>query len=150
MERGDGSVFQGIDRILDKNYLPVTSLALLADENPLWKPDSLKSEQWGCKNNFEFPMVKLIDYNDKIDTLLNGTNPFAIITAAHLKTKATKNNPQTRYSWKWTITTALYEKGFSEKTIQEIVPESFLIRGYFFLSFLRFWARHILELSVRF
>jgi hypothetical protein len=62
-------------------------------------------------------VVKLIDYADKIDDLLNHTNPFAIITAAHLKTKATKDNPQERYTWKWTITRALYEKGFSTTDI---------------------------------
>ena len=107
-------------RIFDKRYLPVTSIAILADENSSWRPDGLKIEQWGCKINFEFPIVKLIDYADKIDDLLNGTNPFAIITAAHLKTKATKNDPQARYSWKWTITTALYEKGFSAKDILNI------------------------------
>ncbi len=77
-------------RIFDKSYLPVTSLAILADENPLWKPECFKIEQWGCKINFEFPMVKLIDYNNKIDSLINGTNPFAIITAAHLKTQGHK------------------------------------------------------------
>jgi len=107
-------------RIFDKRYLPVTSLAILADENPLWNPEGFKTEQWGCKIHFEFPTVKLIDYKDKIDDLLNGTNPFAIITAAHLKTKSTKNDPQARYSWKWTITTALYEKGFSAKDILSI------------------------------
>jgi hypothetical protein len=62
-------------------------------------------------------MVKLIDYADDINDLLNHTNPFAIITAAHLKTKATKDNPQERYTWKWTITRALYEKGFSTTDI---------------------------------
>jgi len=104
-------------RIFDKQYRPVTSLAILADENPSWRPAAYRSEQWGCKINFEFPTVKLFDYSDKIDTLLEKTNPFAIITAAHLKTKATKNNPQERYTWKWTITRALYEKGFSTKNI---------------------------------
>ena len=107
-------------RIFDKRYLPVTSLAILADENPSWRPKGFQSEQWGCEIIFKFPMIKLIDYNDKIEGLLNGTNPFAIITAAHLKTKATKNDPQARYSWKWTITTALYEKGFSPKDILSI------------------------------
>jgi hypothetical protein len=104
-------------RIFDKNYRPVTSLAILADEVSSWRPDTYTSEQWGCKINFEFPMIKLIDYADKIDDLLDQTNPFAIITAAHLKTKATKNNPQERYTWKWTITKALYEKGFSSEDI---------------------------------
>jgi hypothetical protein len=62
-------------------------------------------------------MVKLIDYADKIDDLLEQTNPFAIITAAHLKTKATRDKPQERYTWKWTITRALYGKGFSTTDI---------------------------------
>jgi hypothetical protein len=104
-------------RIFDKNERPVTSLAILADEVSSWRPNRYTSEQWGCKINFEFPMVKLIDYADKIDDLLDDTNPFAIITAAHLKTKATKDNPEERYTWKWTITRALYEKGFSAKDI---------------------------------
>jgi hypothetical protein len=104
-------------RIFDKSYRPVTSLAILADEVDSWRPDAYASEQWGCEINFKFPMVKLLDYNDQIDSLLNQTNPFAIITAAHLKTKATKNNPQERYTWKWTITRTLYEKGFSTKDI---------------------------------
>jgi hypothetical protein len=104
-------------RIFDKSERPVTSLAILADEISSWRPNGYTSEQWGCKINFEFPMVKLIDYADKIDDLLDHTNPFTIITAAHLKTKATKDNPQERYTWKWTITRALYEKGFSTTDI---------------------------------
>jgi hypothetical protein len=104
-------------RIFDKQYLPVTSLAILADDNPSWRPVAYSSEQWGCEIQCKFPVVKLFDYSDKIDSLLEKTNPFAIITAAHLKTKTTKNNPQQRYAWKWTITRALYEKGFSTKDI---------------------------------
>jgi hypothetical protein len=104
-------------RIFDKSYRPVTSLAILADEVDSRRPGAYSSEQWGCEIHFKFPMVKLLDYNDKIDSLLEQANPFAIITAAHLKTKATKNNPQERYTWKWTITRALYEKGFSTKDI---------------------------------
>jgi hypothetical protein len=104
-------------RIFDKSCRPVTSLAILADENPSWRPGAYSSEQWGCEVHFKFPTVKLFDYSDKIDRLLEKTNPFAIITAAHLKTKATKDNPQERYTWKWTITRALYEKGFSTKDI---------------------------------
>ena len=107
-------------RIFDKRYLPVTSLAILADGNRSWRPQQYIIEQWGCKVTFTFPMVKLNDYSDKIESLLNAANPFAIITAAHLKTKATKGDPQTRYAWRWKITTALYERGFSRQDILEI------------------------------
>jgi len=94
-----------------------TSLAILADEVDSWRPAAYAAEQWGCEVNFKFSTVKLIDYAEKIDELLDRNNPFAIITAAHLKTKATKDNPQERYTWKWTITRALYEKGFSAQDI---------------------------------
>ena len=65
-------------------------------------------------------MVKLLDYSDRIDELLKQSNPFAIITAAHLKTKTTKNNPEERYSWKWSIVMALYERGFSAADILQL------------------------------
>ena len=107
-------------RIFDNRHLPVTSLAILADENDLWRPHNYSAEQWGCKVHFIFPMIKLNDYNQNIDGLLRETNPFAIITAAHLKTKATKKDTQSRYSWRWKITTALYESGFSKQDILNI------------------------------
>ena len=50
------------------------------------------------------------------EDLLNKSNPFAITTAAHLKTKATKNDPQARYLWKWTITKALSDLFLSPET----------------------------------
>jgi len=96
------------------------TVAVLADENISWRPQEYIIEQWGCKVRFTFPMVKLNDYSDKIESLLNEANPFAIITAAHLKTRATKGDPQKRYAWRWKITTALYERGFSRQDILEI------------------------------
>ncbi|MBM9538907.1 hypothetical protein JWG43_17710, partial [Desulfobulbus alkaliphilus] len=107
-------------RIFDNRHLPVTSLAILADENDAWRPHNYRVEQWGCKVHFIFPMIKLNDYNKNIDGLLRETNPFAIITAAHLKTKATKKDTQSRYTWRWKITTALYESGFSKQDILNI------------------------------
>ncbi|WP_045217340.1 hypothetical protein [Desulfonatronovibrio magnus] len=107
-------------RIFDKSYLPVTILAILGDDHPSWRPGPYSFKQWGCELHFQFPMVKLLDYNDRIDELLKQSNPFAIITAAHLKTKTTKNNPEERYSWKWSIVMALYERGFSAADILQL------------------------------
>jgi hypothetical protein len=39
-------------------------------------------------------MIKLKDYSENIEELISETNPFAIITAAHLQTKATKKDAQ--------------------------------------------------------
>jgi len=60
-------------RIFDKQYRPVTSLAILADEVSSWRPAGYTSEQWGCKINFEFPMVKIMDYADDAAGWVNKT-----------------------------------------------------------------------------
>jgi hypothetical protein len=80
-------------RIFDKSYRPVTSLAILADEVDSWRPEAYASEQWGCKINFEFPMVKLMDYAEDIDNLLDQTNPFAIITCSPFKNQGHQKQP---------------------------------------------------------
>ena len=45
---------------------PVVSLAILADDNTKWRPTSYYREIWGCKTEFHFNTVKLLDYNLKV------------------------------------------------------------------------------------
>jgi hypothetical protein len=42
-------------------------------------------------------------YSDRIDELLISENPFALVTAAHLKTQATRANNGDRYQAKFTL-----------------------------------------------
>ena len=104
-------------RIYDKYQKPVTSLAILADENAAWKPRRFSTDQWGCKIDFQFPIVKLRELGEDLDTLLKNLNPFAMITAAHLLTQISKHDVQSRYDGKWKLTRMLYEKNYTREQI---------------------------------
>lgn len=104
-------------RIYDKfGQFPV-SLAVLADENESWKPTSFNQEQWGCRMDFVFPIAKLTDYQHQLDELLASHNPFAILTAAHILTKKTKNQIQQRYETKLKVIRLLYQKGWDKQEL---------------------------------
>jgi Domain of unknown function (DUF4351) len=47
-------------------------------------------------------------------------NPFAIVVMAHLKTQETKHEPEERKTWKFRLTTMLYDRGYSEQNILEL------------------------------
>ncbi|MBF0468980.1 MAG: hypothetical protein HQK61_08865 [Desulfamplus sp.] len=48
---------------------------------------------------------------------MSQSNPFALITAAHLMTQASKHDSQTRYDWKWKLTRMLYERNYTKEQI---------------------------------
>ncbi|MCP3943909.1 MAG: cytosolic protein, partial [Desulfobacteraceae bacterium] len=104
-------------RIFDRYEKKVASLAILADENPKWKPDHYWNELWGCKVGIEFPVVKLPDYADKWDELEKSDNPFALAVMAHLKTQETRKDHNERRRWKICLVRKLYERGYKKQDI---------------------------------
>jgi Domain of unknown function (DUF4351) len=73
-----------------------------------------------CSSTFLHPIVKLLDYEADWESLEHNENPFAIVTMAHLKTKATHNDPVSRKAWKFRLTTMLYERGYKKQDILEL------------------------------
>ncbi|WP_206208962.1 hypothetical protein, partial [Vogesella mureinivorans] len=53
-------------------------------------------------------------------SLEQSTNPFAVIVMAHLKTKATHRNPQSRLEWKLSLVRRLYEREYSREDIVKL------------------------------
>ena len=72
------------------------SLAILADEEPAWRPNEYREEDAGCVLYFRFPTNKLLDYTDREEERKADPNPFAIITLAHLKTQQTRRDDPAR------------------------------------------------------
>ncbi len=107
-------------RLCDRYDCPVASLAILADESSTWRPRSYQSSIWGCNVLFEFPIVKLSDYRSNWAALKTSENPFAIVVMAHLKTQETKHEPEERKTWKFRLTTMLYDRGYDEQFILEL------------------------------
>jgi hypothetical protein len=107
-------------RIRDCYNEKIVSLAILGDDRANWRPEPFQDELWGCKVSFEFPMVKLLDYESRWSELEDSRNPFAVAVMAHLKTKETKKDPQSRKRWKFQLTRGLYEQGWERQDIMEL------------------------------
>jgi len=107
-------------RLFDRYARPVASLAVLADGDAGWRPDSYGFEVLGCRYTLEFPVVKLIDYADRTESLEVNPNSFALVTAAHLRTRQTKNDPQARYRAKLDLVRSLYRQGWDKQRILDL------------------------------
>jgi len=107
-------------RIFDRYDEEVISLAILTDDNQCYRPCQYEINRWGFRHLFEFPVIKLIDYNDRVEELEASRNPFGIIVVAHLKTLETKKDDQARLKWKLSLSKALYLKGYSREDIMNL------------------------------
>ena len=107
-------------RLFDRYARPIASLAVLADEDKAWRPDHYGFEVLGCRHTLEFPVVKLIDYADRTESLAANPNPFALVTAAHLRTRRTKHDPRTRYRAKLDLVRSLYRQGWNRQRILDL------------------------------
>ncbi len=87
-------------RLFDRYDREVISLAVLADDDPNWRPDHYGYTRWGFRAGIEFPSVKLLDFAPHWQSLEANPNPFATVVLAHLKTLETRQDPVGRQGWK--------------------------------------------------
>lgn len=107
-------------RIFDRYHKPVMSIAILADEDPGWRPTAYQQSTWYNELHFKFTTVKLLDYARQRETLFQQSNPFAIVVWAHLEALKTRKNDYQRLNSKRRITRALYAHGFNKEYILEL------------------------------
>lgn len=104
-------------RLFDRYRKPIASLALLADEGIGWRPSVYVHESLGCRLELHFPVAKLLDWSGSELRLADSSNPFAVLTLAHLATRSTRHDPAARYSSKWTLVKRLYQTGFDRQQV---------------------------------
>ena len=109
----EGHTFIYNFRIRDLYKRTAVSLAVLADDNPDWYV-SVFDKLWGCLTVFRFPIVKILEYREKLE---KSDNPFAVVVMVHLKTMETKGDDSTRKWWKTELTKNLYRRGFEKQDI---------------------------------
>jgi hypothetical protein len=107
-------------RIFDRYNRPVASLAVLADDDPDWRPTDFHSPLFGCEAGIRFPAVKLLDFAAHEAMLEASDNPFAQVVLAHLKARETNDDPARRHAWKIRLVRNLYERGLSPKDVREL------------------------------
>jgi hypothetical protein len=107
-------------RIFDRYNKAVASWAVLADDDPEWRPMDFYSRLFDCEAGIRFPAVKLLDLAAHEAMLEASTNPFAPVVLAHLKARQTREDPVGRHAWKVRLVRNLYERGFSPKDVREL------------------------------
>ncbi|MBD0301285.1 MAG: DUF4351 domain-containing protein [Tolypothrix sp. T3-bin4] len=107
-------------RIFDRFAKPAMSLAILCDNDPTWRPNQYSYNYPDTRLNFEFGIVKLLDYQNRWTELEASENPFATVVMAHLKTQETSKKLGERKAWKYSLIRRLYELGLQEKDIRNL------------------------------
>ncbi|BBE09851.1 Uncharacterized protein MCB1EB_1690 [Mycoavidus cysteinexigens] len=111
-------LFEYFYRLYDRYRQPVLTMAVLTDERCNWRPKSYPMQVCGHKvNHFRFLTSKLIDYRAQRATLLEHSNPFGTIVAAHLAALETRSDPNARYQHKFALMRQLYQKGLTREAI---------------------------------
>lgn len=77
-------------RVALKRRKPVVSLAVLADDDPRFRPTAYQERMPGNELRFRYHMVKVLDYRPRVRSLLRSSNPFALLFVAWLRTRASK------------------------------------------------------------
>ncbi len=105
------------NRLFDRYRKPVASLALLADNCDNWRPTTYQHEVLGCRVGMHFPVAKLLDWAGSEARLEDSKNPFALLTHAHLATRATRGNPEARTVAKLALIRRLYRLGLERQHV---------------------------------
>ncbi|MCK7582339.1 MAG: DUF4351 domain-containing protein [Chromatiales bacterium] len=110
-------------RLRDRYGLDVVSLAVLTDTTASFRPSQFRHRRWGCGIAFRFPMVKLLDYvdPDRWAELDASDNLFALVVMAQIRAKVT-DEAETLKGWKFRLIRRMYERGYSETLILELLP----------------------------
>jgi hypothetical protein len=107
-------------RLTERYNRTVVSLAVLADDDPHWRPDHFEVELWGWSVRMGWPPLKLLDYANRVGELEDSQNPFAKVVLAHLKALETRGDPAGRRTWKLRLVRGLYERGFSTEDVRQL------------------------------
>lgn len=100
----------------------VISLSILTDDDPGYRPDKYGVNRWRFDLTMTFPVVKIIDYKDRLAELDQSTNPMALVVAAQLKSlEAKKADIHTKYDVKLQLFKDCFKKGYTKDQIHILI-----------------------------
>jgi hypothetical protein len=103
-------------RLRDRYKKPIASLAILIDGNKNFRPNTYKEAIWGTSIEMHFPIIKILDYQDRIPELNASSNPFAQVILAQLAA-IKKEQPLARLDTKILLIKQLYKKGWKKENL---------------------------------
>jgi hypothetical protein len=106
-------------RIEDAYSHPVLTLVVLGDENPDWLPCEYLYEQAGVRRMLVFPIVKLLQWADRFEQLVQHENPFGLFVLAHLTAQRTRGDIPARKERKLNLLRSLYERKMEAEDLRQ-------------------------------
>jgi hypothetical protein len=106
-------------RIEDVNAQPVTALVVLGDESATWRPTEYVYEEDGCRRTLSWPIVKLLDYAERLDEIETGPHLFMRLVVAHLVAQRTRDDVPTRATWKLRLLRGLLARNLMGEDIRQ-------------------------------
>lgn len=103
-------------RLRDRYNMDVVNLAVLTDTSGAFRPQTFTYSRWGCDLRFEFPMVKLMDWESRWAELEASDNLFALVVMAQLKAKRLTDGEARRQA-KISLIRQMYERGYDREQI---------------------------------
>lgn len=97
---------------------PVVSLAVLADDDPTWHPQSFGYELWACSALLRFPTVKLWALDPLM--LAATANPMATVTLIHRDAQQTRHDPEERMQRKLAHFRACLRQGYTGNDLRHL------------------------------
>ena len=105
--------FQGLSRATGGD---VVTLAVLADLQAGWKPDTYRYSRLGCEVTFRFPVCKLLEILPSLD---EDTSLPALAAKAQIAALLTSSNPDLRMAARWRLTRLLLEQGYTRADVRD-------------------------------
>ncbi len=95
----------------------VATLVILSDPDPIWRPTHYRGTYTGGGAvTLEFPVAKILEFESRLDELLESDNPFALFKVACIKALRSSSESQERFDWKTQLTELLIDKPWDEAT----------------------------------
>jgi len=124
MERMFIYFYRGYDKMVEKN-IPMISVAILADDNPNYRPDEYYFSLFGFEMRMKIPVVKILDYKLKKelrDKLESTTNPMSMIVKAQLKSHEIKKaDNDTKFEVTKELIRQCYQHGYSKEDTRQVM-----------------------------
>jgi hypothetical protein len=118
MERMFIYFYRAYDKMVEKN-IPMISVAILADDNPKYRPDEYCFSLFGFEMRMKIPVVKILDYKLKKElreSLESTTNPMSMIVKAQLKSHEVKKaDNDTKFEVTKELIRQCYQHGYSRE-----------------------------------
>jgi hypothetical protein len=97
---------------------PIVSIAILADNDPNWRPSAFTQSLGGCRVEFNFYTVKLLDMDE--EQLLNDPNPCALILAAFRRAMRA-DTAEFMLASRMELVRLALDRGYTEEQVENLI-----------------------------